>query len=77
MSKLVKFSEEKDKGNIENLIPVHINKMRCENYFWGWSSNHGDWVRTNKISEKLPASLLEISSGKGSKILKLLNPASR
>lgn len=53
MSKLIKFSEEKDKGNIVNLIPVHINKMRCENYFWHWSSNHGDWIRTKKISEEL------------------------
>ena len=53
MSELIKFSEEKDKGNIENLIPVHINKMRCENYFWHWSNNHGDWIRTDKISEKL------------------------
>lgn len=52
MSELIKFSEEKDKGNIKNLIPVHINKMRCENYFWHWSSNHGDWIRTVKISEK-------------------------
>ena len=53
MSKLITFSEEKDKGNIVNLIPVHINKMRCEDYFWDWSSNHGDWIRTEKISEKL------------------------
>jgi hypothetical protein len=56
MSKLIKFSEEKDKGNIVNLInliPVHINKMRCQNYFWHWSSNHGDWIRTEKISVQL------------------------
>jgi len=51
--KLLKFSEENDKGNIENLIPVHINKMRCEKYFWHWSSNHGDWIRTEKIPEEL------------------------
>tara|TARA_B100001167_G_scaffold191010_1_gene159719 strand:+ start:12972 stop:13172 length:201 start_codon:yes stop_codon:yes gene_type:complete len=51
--KLVTFTEEKNKGKIINLIPVHINKMRCENYFWHWSSNHGDWIRTEKIPEDL------------------------
>ena len=50
---LIKFSEEKAKGNVQNLIPVHINKMRCENYFWNWSSDNGDWIRADKIPEKL------------------------
>ena len=53
MSKLIKFSEEKDKGNIKNLIPVHINQMRCEKHFWHWSNNHHDWIRTEEISEGL------------------------
>ena len=34
MEKLIKYSEEKEKGNIKHLIPVHINKARCNNYFW-------------------------------------------
>jgi hypothetical protein len=50
MSKLIKFSEQTEE---RNLIPVHINKSRCENYFWHWSSDHKDWIRTEKISEEL------------------------
>ena len=52
-NQLIKFGEEKEKGNITHLIPVHINKARCDNYFWNWSSNHGDWIRGAKIPETL------------------------
>lgn len=50
---LVKYSEELKKGNIGNLIPVHINKMRCDNYFWNWSTVYCDWIRGGEIPEKL------------------------
>lgn len=50
---LIKFSEEKDKGIINNLIPVHINKMRCEKYFWDWSTDYKDWIRGGEIPSKL------------------------
>jgi hypothetical protein len=49
MGKLIKFSEEKNKGNIIHLIPVHMNRMKCKNYFWDWSNEHGDWIRGEKI----------------------------
>lgn len=50
---IVKFSEEKTKGNLQNLIPVHINKMRCDNYFWDWSIDYYDWIRGEEIPENL------------------------
>ena len=37
----------------QNCLPIHINKMRCENYFWHWSSSHKDWIRTEIIPEEL------------------------
>ena len=52
MNKLIKLSEQKEIKETD-LIMVHINKARCKNYFWNWSSNHGDWVRTEKIPEEL------------------------
>ena len=36
-----------------NLIPVHINKCRDDEYFWDWNSDLGKWVRGNKIPENL------------------------
>lgn len=48
---MIKYSEEKDKGNVLSLIPVHINKMKCDNYFWNWNSNQKDWVRGEKLTE--------------------------
>ena len=52
-NKLIKYTDEIGNGKVINLIPVHINKMRCENFFWHWSSNYGDWIRTEEISEEL------------------------
>ena len=34
----------------EHLIPVHINKCRCDKYYWDWSSDHGKWIRGKAIS---------------------------
>ena len=51
MSKLIKFQDEIDKGEVINLTYVHTNKMKCKEYFWNWSSNHGDWIRTEKINK--------------------------
>jgi len=47
------FSEEKATGKMKNLIPVHINKMRCEKYFWNWDTKLGDWVRGQIIPPTL------------------------
>lgn len=48
-----KYSDAKANGLVEDLIPIHINKCRCENYFWNWSSDIGDWI----IGEKIPKHL--------------------
>lgn len=48
---LIKFSEEKDKGSVKHLTPVHTNKMKCDKYYWHWSSDYGDWIRGDKINE--------------------------
>jgi len=48
-----KYSVAKANGLVGELIPVHINKCRCENYFWNWSSNMNDWIRGEKIPEYL------------------------
>lgn len=50
---MILFSEEKDKGNIKNLIPVHINICRCDNYYWNWKKEIGDWVRGDEIPEQM------------------------
>ena len=42
-----------NQSRVTNLIPVHINKMRCDEYFWNWSSNLKDWVRGEKIPNHL------------------------
>lgn len=47
------LKEYRDKGFKGNLIPVHINKCRDTTHFWDWSSDIGDWVRGEKIPEKL------------------------
>ena len=47
------YTEAKEQGLVKDLIPVHINKCRCENYFWDWSSGIEDWVRGEKIPEQL------------------------
>lgn len=49
----MKFEDAKKQGLVNELIPVHINKCRCENYFWDWSSDIGDWVRGKKIPESM------------------------
>ena len=43
----------KEQNEVKNLIPVHINKCRCENYYWDFSIELGEWVRGEKISERL------------------------
>ena len=48
MATFIKFSEQ---STIKNLIPLHINKCRCSNYFWHWNSNIGDWVRGEKLDD--------------------------
>ena len=47
------YKEAKQQGLVKNLMPVHINKCRCDNYYWDWSSDIGDWVRGNKIPEEM------------------------
>ena len=49
-NKLIKFSKQ---NKVKNLIPVHINKCRCDDYYWDWSSEHNDWIRGKKIPELL------------------------
>ncbi len=34
-----------------NLIPVHINMVKNEDYFYSWNSNNNCWMRGDKISE--------------------------
>lgn len=34
-----------------NLIMVHINKMRNNEYYYSWSSNAKGWYRGDKINE--------------------------
>lgn len=53
MSELIKYQDEKNKGNVKHLIPVHINKVRCDKYFWNWSNEHKDWIRGQLIPENL------------------------
>lgn len=53
MEAIIKFQDEKIKGNVTNLIPVHINTCRCSKYFWNWNKDLGDWVRGSKIPENL------------------------
>ena len=50
MKKMILFKEQTD---VKNLIPVHINTCRCENYFWHFSIELSDWVRGEKIPENL------------------------
>jgi hypothetical protein len=50
---MITFSQLKNEGKITNLIPVHISKCRCDNYFWHWSTPHNDWVRGEEIPENL------------------------
>lgn len=40
-------------NNGEKLIPVHINKARDDEYFYGWSSDLKMWVRGERIPEDL------------------------
>jgi hypothetical protein len=47
------FQDEKEKGNLSSLIPVHINKMCCDNYFWSWDEVLKDWVRGEETPENL------------------------
>lgn len=47
------YQDAKKQGVVRELIPVHINKCRCDNYFWDWSSDIGDWVRGREIPEYL------------------------
>ena len=37
----------------KDLIPVHINSARCDNYFWDWSYDLNKWVRAGEIPEHL------------------------
>jgi len=53
MKKVIKFFDIEKQGNVKDLIPVHINIMRDDNYYWYWSDKYKDWIRRNKISEKL------------------------
>ncbi len=53
MKELIKFQEKKTEMNIENLIPVHMGKARCEDYYWDWSTDEKDWIRGEKIPENL------------------------
>ena len=48
----MKLSEQ-NKVKEDDLIMVHINKARSENYFWNWSSDMKDWIRWDKIPERL------------------------
>lgn len=41
------------KEDSSDLIPVHINRARDEDYFWEWSSDIKKWVRANEIPENL------------------------
>lgn len=49
----MKFQDLRKSGTAPNLIPVHINKMRDETYFWDWNKTLGDWVRGEEIPELL------------------------
>lgn len=40
-------------NNGEKLIPVHINKARDDEYFYNWSSDHGMWIKGDKIPDNL------------------------
>ena len=46
------FKEWRKEDEKANLIPVHINKTRSENFFWNWDSNLGDWRRGEELTEK-------------------------
>lgn len=46
------FTEAKKHG-LKNLIPVHINKCRCANFFWDWNSDIKEWIKGCEIPEKL------------------------
>jgi len=50
MNNIILFKEQTE---VSNLIPVHIHKCRCENYFWNFSIELCDWVRGEKIPENL------------------------
>lgn len=47
------YQEAKKKELVKDLLPVHINKCRCDTYYWNWSSDLQDWVRGEKIPEHL------------------------
>jgi hypothetical protein len=42
-----------------HLIPVHINKMKSRTHYYNWSSNFGNWIRGEKISDSLRKELKE------------------
>ena len=48
----IKLSDQTDVKE-EDLISVHINKMRSKDHFWNWSSDNKDWIRGEEISQKL------------------------
>ena len=47
------FKEYRKNGFNGHLTPVHINKMRCDKFYWDWSSDLGDWVQGKEVPEKL------------------------
>lgn len=47
------LKEYRKQGFKGSLIPVHINCCRDNTHYWNWSSDIGDWVRGNEISEQL------------------------
>ena len=46
------FKEWQKEDENANLIPVHINKARSENFFWNWDSDLKDWIRGEELTEK-------------------------
>lgn len=47
------FKEAKAENPNLTLKMVHINKARCDQYYWNWSSNHKDWIRGDELPERL------------------------
>ncbi|WP_374440495.1 hypothetical protein [Epilithonimonas sp.] len=45
------FKEWRKYDDKINLIPVRTNKSKSENFYWGWSSNAGDWIKTSEIDK--------------------------
>ena len=48
-----KFQDWKKEDEKANLIPVHINKTRSQNFYWNWSKDKKDWVRGEEIPEAM------------------------